>query len=683
MKALATSAPLLDSLDFAVFNPIGDNRLKLIGNPPKWLASHFEGWDAENQVLEVESFSSFEAFIEADFSEEENARLIIDESFGFERRFIGEISRHLVEGRPVYIVRPADELDAATHDEVRALRESALDNSTFGASKRRKENKKPLAESIPAFPESTPRILELVAESTGDALLVFGRNNELLLANSTAQELFPRIAEAKAESLSQRSQEKPLDSLDRLQDIFKDAVASRAELETAFSRLRQGLGESLTMRWRFSAPYPHQRIVRVDPVEQTSGPFDGMVWNFSVAEKYVTDDAALNDAERFEAVGRFAGGIAHDFNNLLAIVIGNLNELQSDSILAENPDAKPSLEMASQAAAKATTLIQQLLGYSKLTRLEKEKIAVNGVINSAWIDYQTSLSDTPPRLQCRLNSDLWEVEADPVQLAKVIESILENADLASEPGDTIEITARNFVLSDPGLAEVIGCAPNHYVVISIADHGCGMNDDVRRHIFDPFFTTRDTGAGSGLGLSNALGVMHQHDGNITCTSAEGEGTTVNLYLPRARRAIRDDELRPAPGRNAAAAEEPIILVVDDEELLRNLVCTTLKRNGYRPLKAANGLEALQIIKKQRDRIMAVTLDLAMPTMTGTETFREMNAAGIDIPVVIGSGFLVDTDAFVAETGGKPYAIFSKPYQLTDLLGTINDIRDTHRLALSS
>ncbi|MDF1811638.1 MAG: response regulator [Verrucomicrobiales bacterium] len=126
---------------------------------------------------------------------------------------------------------------------------------------------------------------------------------------------------------------------------------------------------------------------------------------------------------------------------------------------------------------------------------------------------------------------------------------------------------------------------------------------------------------------------------------------------------------------AEIQKPPGVLVVEDEEVIRNMVVSLCERNGYRTFPAGDGIEALEIIAEHEKDILVAILDIAMPRMTGTELYREMILSNSKIPVIVASGFLVDKDEIIQQTGGTPYAIFSKPYALNDLLDKINEIRD--------
>lgn len=268
-------------------------------------------------------------------------------------------------------------------------------------------------------------------------------------------------------------------------------------------------------------------------------------------------------------------------------------------------------------------------------------------------------TDTPGRLE--INTDfkqgLWKIEVEESQLLQALTDILGASIHATGSAGTLNITARNFVLNDPATSVAFDCQPGHYVILTIAVDGVGI-------------------AESDMDLAFTRETVKEQGGHVSFTSAEKQGTAFSLYLPRHHQHDIDFDTRlvtPAPG----------VLVVEDEELIRNLVMTLCEKNGYRTFAAADGIEALECIKEHGDEIFVAVIDIAMPRMTGTELFKHMVRSGIDIPVIVASGFLVDAKKIAEETGGTPCAIFAKPYQLTELIVKIDELRDHAGLVIAS
>ena len=255
--------------------------------------------------------------------------------------------------------------------------------------------------------------------------------------------------------------------------------------------------------------------------------------------------------------------------------------------------------------------------------------------------------------------------ADAAQLRQVVLSLAVNASeaLGERPGAVAVRTGRAWcdraalrgIYPDDDLSE------GEYVFIEVADTGCGMDAETRRRVFEPFFTTKFVGRG--LGLAAVLGVVRGHRGAIELTSEPGLGTTVRVWLPRAPEA---PEAAPAA---PAAQEGGAVLFVDDEPALRDLAVRTLRPAGYEVLTAADGREALEVLRARPAYVLVVVLDLTMPGLDPDETLRAMRAERPDLPVILSSGYGEQevTRRFAgADLAGflqKPY----RPHQLIEII----------------
>lgn len=384
--------------------------------------------------------------------------------------------------------------------------------------------------------------------------------------------------------------------------------------------------------------------------------------------------------EQIEAVERLAGNAADEFNDLLGSVSDGLSDLLGDPKVIREKEIAHKLSTVHDAATKASVLARQLLIYSRRARLVKAAVGSEMFIGNVVDRFAKDIPSTL-KVETKFKDDLWDIDADETLLHQVMVNILENARQATFGRGTINLTARNFVLEDRAVSEAFECDPGQYVIVTISDNGVGMRKKTRERVFEPFFTTKESEAGIGLGLTNALGIVRQHGGHILCTSALGQGTTFSLYLPRYISIDAEIAEDGCPRLDPQEDKAPGVLVVEDETLLRNLVMTLCRKNGYRAFGAADGQEALEFIQTKPDEVFAAVIDLAMPRMTGTEFFRRINAGGIHLPVIVASGFLIDRDQFIEETGGTPFAIFSKPYQLNELIAKIDELRDKSGVAL--
>jgi signal transduction histidine kinase len=227
-------------------------------------------------------------------------------------------------------------------------------------------------------------------------------------------------------------------------------------------------------------------------------------------------EAMLRQAQKMEAVGQLTGGVAHDFNNLLMIVAGNVERAHR---LAEgNEKVKRALADAMAGADRAATLIQRLLAFSRRQTLQPALEDLNAIITEMAEIVKTTLGPQS-ELDLTLEPNLPNVMLDRGQIENVLLNLAINARDAMPDGGTLRIATRSDGTS---------------VIVSVSDNGIGMSEEIQARIFEPFFSTKPVGQGTGLGLSQVYGFTKQSGGDIHVTSAPGEGTQIELILPRER-----------------------------------------------------------------------------------------------------------------------------------------------------
>jgi CHASE2 domain-containing sensor protein/signal transduction histidine kinase len=237
-------------------------------------------------------------------------------------------------------------------------------------------------------------------------------------------------------------------------------------------------------------------------------------------------EEALQQTLRLQAVGTIAGGVAHNFNNLLAIVLGNLDLASRSRSDAER--IGPYLVAATAAAERGAKLTWQLLSFARRQPLRPEPTRPSEQLrNLVMLIGETFPSNIT--IETDVPSDLWVVEIDPVELQLSLLNLGFNARDAMPGGGLLRISAKNQALHDDRL----GLA-GRYVAIEVADNGSGIPSEILPRVFDPFITTKEIGAGSGLGLSQVHGFVHQSGGTVDVESEPGKGTIVRMYLPAAK-----------------------------------------------------------------------------------------------------------------------------------------------------
>ena len=385
------------------------------------------------------------------------------------------------------------------------------------------------------------------------------------------------------------------------------------------------------------------------------------------AERQRTEEA-LRQSQKLEAIGQLTSGVAHDFNNLLTDVLGNL-ELLERRLKSEGSLRR--LRSARAAAERGAQLTHQLLAFSRKQHLAPTPLDLNRLVSDAS-DLLFRTIGATVRIETVLTEGLWPALVDHTQIELVLLNLAINARDAMPAGGRLTIRTANISRSDapPDLR------PGDYVLISVADSGEGMTEEVLSKAVEPFFTTKEMGKGSGLGLSMVHGVATQSGGGLRIDSRVGRGTTVNVYLPRSRRPSatareRDTSL-------ATVHKGATILVVDDDPGVREVAVSSLESFGYRLLAAENGLAALDILKGT-ERVDLLLVDMAMPGMNGVEVIRRARERHPGLRALLVSGY-ADIAAFSPAEGDL---VLQKPYRLAQLADSVAEALRRERSKLPS
>ncbi|WP_263259684.1 ATP-binding protein [Pseudomonas oryzihabitans] len=239
---------------------------------------------------------------------------------------------------------------------------------------------------------------------------------------------------------------------------------------------------------------------------------------------------ALHQAQKMEAIGQLTGGIAHDFNNLLAGIIGSL-ELIERRLQQQRTDQLDRLLGGAQAyAARAASLTQRLLAFSRRQTLEPKPTDVNELMLAMEELIRRSVGPAID-VQAEPAEPLWSTVIDAVQLESALLNLAINARDAMPQGGQLRLSTANLPEDAPGRPDDLPAGD--YVRVKVSDTGSGIAPEILERIFDPFFTTKPPGQGTGLGLSMVHGFVHQSGGQIQVDTTPGVGTCISLYLPRA------------------------------------------------------------------------------------------------------------------------------------------------------
>lgn len=372
------------------------------------------------------------------------------------------------------------------------------------------------------------------------------------------------------------------------------------------------------------------------PLYDAEGRVTGLVGLLMDATDRKRMEEQLRESQKMEAVGQLAGGIAHDFNNLLTAILGNAElilsgDLDAESTLAEVREIK-------QAAERAGSLTQQILAFSRRQTLQPRVVPLAALVHGTASLLRRTLGETVD-IRFELDPDTGLVEVDPHRFEQVLVNLAVNARDAMAPGGVLTIRTGNSTLDEGYCAAHPGTRPGEYVVLSVSDEGCGMDEDTLSHIFEPFFTTKPLGQGTGLGLSTVHGIVTQSGGSIAVESTPGAGTTFTVYLPRSWHGEQAaTESRPSPA--SRHERKATILVVEDEPVVLALVGRVLTRQGYNVIKASRGADVDLILERLGPGDVDLLLtDVLLPgAMQGTAVAEAVRARCGHVPVLFMSGY---------------------------------------------
>lgn len=377
----------------------------------------------------------------------------------------------------------------------------------------------------------------------------------------------------------------------------------------------------------------------------------------------------LRESQKMQAVGQLAGGISHDFNNLLSVINGYAQMLLKGGDFKASERTK--IQEILRAGELASSLTRQLLVFSRRQPMEAKIIDLNAIV-SGMNKMLRRIVNESIAISTVVEPELWRIKADPAQLEQVIMNLVVNGRDAMPDGGTLTIKTENVEVDDSNRAtHHTDIKTGSYVVLSVTDTGCGMDDKVKEHIFEPFFTTKEIGKGTGLGLAIIYGIVKQSSAYIDVQSELGKGTTFRIYFPMADRATTTDEeskrLSPIPGGNET------ILLVEDEAIIRDLLHEFLKSVGYQVLSAGNASDALELAGRHKGEIHLMLTDIVMPGMNGFELAKKLRKSLPKTKLLFMSGYAkpTDTHGMIRLTNN----LINKPISIHDLAIKLREILD--------
>lgn len=400
--------------------------------------------------------------------------------------------------------------------------------------------------------------------------------------------------------------------------------------------------------------------------------YEGAIHDVTERKQLQADNEQLTtqfyQAQKMESIGRLAGGIAHDFNNLLVPIIGyaEMGKLKTSA----DEKSHDYFSHIYNAAARATLLVRQILAFSRQQILEIRPLNLNQVIEDFQQIFQSMIGEDI-LLETDLSPQLHTIKADQSQLEQILMNLGVNARDAMPNGGNLIIETANIELDEVYTTKYTEIQPGNYVMLAVSDTGHGMDTATIERIFEPFFTTKSQDKGTGLGLATVFGIVSQHEGHIWVYSELNQGTTFKIYLPAVQANAITQEERVLPTINRLQGTETI-LVVEDELEVRQLVCESLKNNGYFVLETEFPEDVFPLITNSERSVDLLLTDVIMPKLNGPQLYEHVKHAYPDIKVLYMSGYTNKAMGLHNKLGERSL-LLQKPFAIRTLLLKVREV----------
>jgi PAS domain S-box-containing protein len=364
----------------------------------------------------------------------------------------------------------------------------------------------------------------------------------------------------------------------------------------------------------------------------------------------------LMQSEKLSALGEMISGVAHELNNPLTSVLGYSQLFQQYDV---SEDLKEDLNKIRSEAERCHRIVQSLLRFARRHKPGKIYTNINEVIENTLELMAYELKVNNIEVIKELDMNLPFTMVDPYQLQQVLLNLINNA--------------YHAMITDKGKGRLVvkSCQSQQKIIISVIDNGAGISAENLPKIFDPFFSTKESGEGTGLGLSLSYGIIKEHQGEISVESKLGKGSTFIVTLPIIDYPLKK-ETEKSPDIVKKKPEGARILVVEDEEILRSLILQLLKREGYKVSLAENGNKALEMINQ--NNYNAIISDIKMPRLSGKEFYKKLKKQQPELAerVIFLTGDVLNTNTnqFLSQLEDR---YLTKPFNNEHLLNLIAEV----------
>ncbi|HEY3281291.1 MAG TPA: PAS domain S-box protein [Armatimonadota bacterium] len=395
----------------------------------------------------------------------------------------------------------------------------------------------------------------------------------------------------------------------------------------------------------------------------------GILEGFEGIARDITDRRRLEEAylqsQKMEALGRLASGVAHDFNNMLAVISGYCELLIRR--LPQESDLLEALQEIRGAAQRSASLTRQLLTFSRRQVLSPMHLNLNETVRGMEKMLHRLIGEDV-ELRAVLDEGLGDVVADPSQIEQLVLNLAVNARDAMPDGGILTLTTREATEEEVrSLPD-----PRDSVLLEVRDTGCGMDGETLDRVFEPFFTTKELGHGTGLGLATVYAIVEQSGGHIRLSSAPGNGTSFQVFLPRAT--VKESRLAGRADSDAPSDGTETVLLAEDETKVRALARDILRMSGYKVLEAPSPSAALDLCRTYRQEIHLLLTDVVMPQMSGPELAAKVTEFRPSSRVLFMSGY-ADDAALRRGVSEQALSFLPKPFTPDSLTRKVREVLD--------
>jgi len=352
----------------------------------------------------------------------------------------------------------------------------------------------------------------------------------------------------------------------------------------------------------------------------------------------------LAQSHKLESLGTLAGGVAHDFNNILMGIQGQFELLQLD-LFDSNAHLQKELnemelhencEMIQGQIDRARDIIRQILEFSRQSDIKFAAVNLNSVLENVIKIFSES-TDKRIIIENSFTNPTVQLYADFTKFQQILLNVLLNARDAMPNGGKINIVIEQIPKTSFRISEIAASNPRKEILekfddeseilIKIRDNGTGIPPEILSQIFDPFFTTKKMGKGTGLGLAITYRIVKSFYGDISISSAVGEGTTISMIFPllNAKYAMEMipliEKIKPQFDRTRFAQKK--IFIFEDEHAIAQTLVKYIQILGGEGKYEVNPIYGLQYLKKVTNSFALIIIDINMPEMNGIDVYRNI------------------------------------------------------------